>query len=130
MHRNFFLPLGMVNEIRIGNIIGINKIPKDFEISSGEHIVSEKLLWTILYFETVRNALYPISLSEEWMLKFGFNIEECFYFNNGVWLELLEDFEFRIEGFDLDNKIKYVHQLQNLYFSLTGEELVLKEFAK
>jgi hypothetical protein len=25
-----------------------------------------------------------------------------------------------------DNRIKYVHQLQNLYFFLTGEELTLK----
>lgn len=26
----------------------------------------------------------------------------------------------------ITDRIKYVHQLQNLYFALTGEELVLK----
>ena len=35
-----------------------------------------------------------------------------------------------LEGCDdgsIGNKIKYVHQLQNLYFALTGEELILSK---
>jgi hypothetical protein len=31
---------------------------------------------------------------------------------------------------NIGKEIKYVHQLQNLYFALTGEELLLKEYEK
>ena len=48
------------------------------------------------------------------------------------WFELhdCEDDEGNLTGvfmYDFRIQIKYVHQLQNLYFALTGEELILKE---
>lgn len=70
----------------------------------------------------------PIKLTKEWLNKFGF-------VSNGVTYEL-PNFRFQIsrplnyEGFVfcdgysvITEKIQYVHQLQNLYFALTGEEL-------
>lgn len=85
----------------------------------------------------------PILLTEEWLLKFGF---ECF--NYPYWRMLLtdgkqEDDEFFYIHFENNyiylkcgykaeyyvksaKPIKYVHQLQNLYFALTGEELTIK----
>lgn len=74
----------------------------------------------------------PIKLTEEWLLKFGFEklAPESFRFNC---LEI--DIEIEIaylvgDGNEniiyLLDDIKYLHQLQNLYFALTNEELTIK----
>jgi hypothetical protein len=72
----------------------------------------------------------PIPLTEEWLLKFGFvdNPYEDRY-------ELKREYHIYIEidktkGFteiwcEKYPIIKHVHQLQNLYFALTGEELTI-----
>jgi hypothetical protein len=86
------------------------------------------------------NVLEPIPLTEEWLIKLGLkyitnngsyaiNIRDndddddfgelCLYDNLEVWLSLIDD-SYRI------NHIKFVHQLQNLYFALTGKELEIK----
>ena len=82
------------------------------------------------------NEFTPIPLTEEWLLKFGFNInksvEEFIYWKK---FDMILDFElFRKIGFDVfyietrfnTVQINTVHQLQNLYFALTGEELEIK----
>ena len=81
------------------------------------------------------NCCEPIPLTEEWLLKFGFEKSggglyltyETFemYYINGV-LGLSARVSDPNEGY-IDTKIKYVHQLQNLHFALTGEELTIKE---
>jgi hypothetical protein len=69
----------------------------------------------------------PIPLTEERLLKFGFEKDVTEYntcwFLNHVYIWFV-DGEYINE---LDLPIKYVHQLQNLYFALKGEELTLKE---
>jgi len=76
--------------------------------------------------------LSPIPLTEEWLFKFGFFRPFMPPIYEIVTSEM--DKRFRIHKVD-DNafilgryestsiKIQYVHQLQNLYFALTGEEL-------
>lgn len=85
------------------------------------------------------NLIHPIPLTEEWLLKFGFDkstfgsipmffskndsfsyIQEQAYGCNGNYGYCLNDEKMWFL------EIKYVHQLQNLYFALTGEELILK----
>ncbi len=77
----------------------------------------------------------PIPLTEEWLMKFGF--EENSDTAQG-WVTLggedkylvisLPDVVFGcIDGEFSIPEIKYVHQLQNLYFALTGGELIIKE---
>jgi len=85
-------------------------------------------------------SLTGIPLTEEWLLKLGF--EKPF---NVVLNEYYPDYSFN--HFHVDLKIEdnmsvcyiycikgsfrfvnyHVHQLQNLYFTLTGEELIIKE---
>ncbi len=80
------------------------------------------------------DKIKPIPLTEEWLLKFGFEkLHKDFYldylnmtfsfdvkYGMGILLRTHED--------SIDQKhIKHVHQLQNLYFALTGEELKIKE---
>lgn len=81
----------------------------------------------------------PIILTEKWFERFGFEFEEDKQIGGGTLAKsyLLNDF--RIIANDLTsyrslksfrspfskNNIKYVHQLQNLYFCLVGDELEL-----
>lgn len=39
------------------------------------------------------------------------------------------DSKTEVHTYILNNHVKYLHQLQNLYFALTGEELTIKEIA-
>lgn len=81
----------------------------------------------------------PIPLTEEWLIKFGFKSQSDFFIEKNYYTLKLPK-----KIFDYDNsltvcdkniifgyygsiKIEYVHQLQNLFFSLTGEELEIKE---
>lgn len=67
----------------------------------------------------------PIPLTEEWRIKLGLRNgwtgHFYFYSFEGSKLEAF----YRTNG-SKDIPIKYVHQLQNLYFALTGEELTIK----
>ncbi len=72
----------------------------------------------------------PIPLTEEWLIKFGFKVEPDDDFT--IWqkgqLEGLYDFKDGTYEYNSTVlEIKYVHQLQNLYFALTGEELTIQK---
>jgi hypothetical protein len=77
----------------------------------------------------------PIPLTEEWLLKLGFEkIYESNYrlkFDHKIHMECGYDFskveDKSEEGFRYFGKyikIQHVHQLQNLFYSLCGEELL------
>lgn len=79
---------------------------------------------------TTLDCLRPIPLTEELLLKCGF--EKCNYGNNKEFISYKMDwFNCRlavgvlsIMGYNNRHQdIKYLHQLQNLYFALTGKEL-------
>ncbi|MDR2223794.1 MAG: hypothetical protein LBE34_13830 [Flavobacteriaceae bacterium] len=64
-----------------------------------------------------------ILLTEEVLFKHGFKKEECFYYIHDVWLEHLGGGILRVDGLDLDNRIKYLHQIQNTVYILANQEL-------
>ena len=112
-----------VNELRIGNFVQLNtNITQVDVIDYNQIIATEFGLIELKYIK-------PIPLTEEWLLKFGF------YKNDELFTIEWNEFSFSI--FDFDNgkfainnsfnyvDIIYVHQLQNLYFALTGEELII-----
>lgn len=123
-------------ELRVGNIISVpslNRIGK--VISFTERTIKVKLPESKLTSVTHKGLegldVNPIPLTEEWLLKLGFERigKDGFWFNNGVYLD------WNIEGFCIAMfhrrvTVKYVHQLQNLCFSLTGEELTIQETIK
>ena len=118
------------NEFRIGNWVKRDTQPEGFQIDAQSFFTCEKH----------PDWYEPIPLTEEWLLKFGFvkgdNISCNDYFyrkvidrneltinpDNGIciWGETIRDNEVSTV------LIKYVHQLQNLYFALTGNELEIK----
>lgn len=82
----------------------------------------------------LKNIL-PIPLTEEWLLKFGFvasNQNESTALWDYVdlktgWFGLIEKdgyYKFASPSTSFGTQFHHVHQLQNLYFSLTGKELV------
>lgn len=80
----------------------------------------------------------PIPLTAEWLEKFGFensSIKDKFYTKNTSLAISIVGNKFRfIQGNFVCQlilrELDYVHQLQNLYFALTGEELTIQEDTK
>ena len=86
----------------------------------------------------------PIPLNKDWLLKFGFKRyakEYVYYIKVDCYLTIVvdgDDFSISLLDFDIEDygersdyitpnlSTKHVHQLQNLYFALTGEELEIK----
>lgn len=77
----------------------------------------------------------PIPLTKEWLERFGFellNKSVEYWGKNGFCFTWLKDnieksdcLYLFLDGLSVNKRpeIRYVHQLQNLYFALTGEEL-------
>lgn len=85
-------------------------------------------------FQTESNKSSGVSLTEGWLLDFGFKLEEVTM--SGVKYYGWTKFSFlvdinKVRGSYFYNwmggniELKYVHQLQNLHFALTGSELTL-----
>ena len=106
------------SELRCGNYVYFEDELLKFDFEMG---------WNFDYIKS-------IPLTEEWLLKFGFikkyqtfefkglNIDgTVVHFSFDKWRS-----EYDIENCDFTEipaECKYVHQLQNLYFALTNEEL-------
>jgi len=99
------------SELRIGNFIHIHG--KLIEIQKEDFNFDEKFMTSII-------------ITEKWLFKFGFKGTEGYYYDSEIGA-----IEFYYEGeilvcdiFDHRNEnIKYIHQLQNIYFALTNKEL-------
>jgi len=144
-------------ELRIGNLVrcikGDKEIEPIFSIYNQNNIFAINT-WTLDWYE-------PIPLTEEWLLKFGFEINSVTFMGKSE-----NRYEIRLSSHELDihidkkthiyeqtdiviklnpnetwlnynvfiyhaniklkKPLQYVHQLQNLYFALTGEELTYK----
>ena len=134
------------NELRIGNWVFLKSKQNPYQIWHSHDI--EEIADAPINFDAE-----PIPLTAEWLLKFGFveknlgkklpqNWYELKYLSNEheelitSWVSILINSnslscvicdEHPDEmGANTKRPIKYVHQLQNLYFALTGEELTIK----
>ena len=122
------------NELRIGDYAhskndGIIKITN---ISEKSVTVLQDNFCNNFCNNIPKNLINPIKINQEWLIKFGFKKKgTSFFIIIGSKLELLnvsnKDFVAYFKGSTINIKIKYVHQIQNLYFALTGEELTLKK---
>jgi len=115
-----------INELRYGNWIMSKSSSIPFEVYIGD-------------FEPIFDNpehYFGMPITKEWLLKFGFTESNLDVDN--TWLNL----RYRFLNFASDESVnfekvyltinkmevvcKHVHQLQNLYFALTGEELTCK----
>lgn len=132
------------NELRIGNLVWLKCHHHPVSVEQIYKDDIDELVWiaTDLHEGESLEDYDPIPLTEEWLVKFGFEtvsygfmfpkIEGSEYHRKiGRWITkksfqedvLLEHPFLRYDGLC---DVHYVHQLQNLYFALTGEELTLK----
>ena len=65
----------------------------------------------------------PIPLNDEWCKKLGLDVYEANVENEHIMLNRLIN---PVRYYYQNTEIKTVHQLQNLYFALTGNELKIK----
>lgn len=122
-----------IKELRIGNIIGA--------ISENNPVVVTDLFTSFddvpmvncdKFSERPISDFEPITITEEWLTKFGFvkfgdlfwlkyfdkrcNLETSIYYN-------LSEYEIEIHDTWEYGERKYIHELQNLFYALTGVEL-------
>jgi len=118
------------NDLRLGNLIYWN-IPEKLDvIHTVVGIRNEKPQTMPISLGESINDYKPIPLTEEWLKKFGF--EDLYYgqdkfgwIKDGVNISKYFNFVLMLpdaEYYD-STKIKWVHDLQNLYYALTGVEL-------
>lgn len=116
------------NELRIGNIIEFPFIGGNVEVIGVALRVDNVLfiqskLTTSTFFE-LPEKYKPIPITEEWLLKFGFDKIENGTYLNKFYVTIVSGYCVFWITDTYSVAIKYVHQLQNIYFALTGEELV------
>ena len=124
-------------ELRIGNLVFVNKKDPIKVESINDSGINLELVFDTDVIESgyimpqyLIGEVEPIPLTEDWLLKFGF--DRGIYWRKD-WFEIQQsedEFSLYIPdnyvGQEYGEPFKYVHQLMNLYFALTGTELELK----
>jgi hypothetical protein len=112
-------------ELRIGNLVIWNGDPEETGLIcpiDGEDI--DKMERS----EAYSKEHLPIPLTEMWLNKFEWERVKAYEFvflnNNYFSIDSSGRLYYMDDYTAVD--IQYVHQLQNLYFALTGEELIIK----
>lgn len=117
----------LLNEIRIGNFIQLKN--EDYITTVEPSTFSLGVMVNVNY--------EPVPITQEWLLKFGFeklidneftlryDLKKDPRFDYFFPKHNLKTFGLRFQGITLFDEIKYIHQLQNLYFLLTAKELKL-----
>lgn len=107
-------------ELRIGNIIDYGE--------DNPQPLTLKMLSNICN-DTQDDTFKPIPLTEEWLVKFGLvQDKKSWLFKSHVVGKYHLNLKAFITGFKIGNvKCEYIHDLQNLYHAITGEELIIKE---
>jgi hypothetical protein len=119
------------NELRLGNYVQqkVVNAPEDYTLLTAVRLAE---------FEEIHNGstkYLPIPISKDWLKNLGFAFDEGLMFysieaNKGKLRGTLASDVLMVSLGDVFVRVKYVHQLQNLYNSLTGKELVSKVFLK
>lgn len=125
-------------ELRMGNYVDYDDVI--VEVKS----INNNFILTKLFSSLDYKDLEPIELTEEWLVKLGFKV----FYESDFQKKYDKDYsDLHIQARKVDNgygiKInlnvyyrgepigkqlsEHVHQLQNLYFALTGQELTIKE---
>lgn len=125
-------------DLRIGNILAFNETINGVVYDLGEKNIG--IILTNNIYRDNKEQFKPIELTEDWLLKLGFEIDHKIkgsyhykffrYHTQRPYSD--DDFLLVTEQYYLERELivsgglNYVHQLQNLFFALTGEELELK----
>jgi hypothetical protein len=111
-----------VNELRIGNYLNYTVNGDKLHLGKVTLLNSTDGVGTIDYHYPISFA-QPIPLTEQWLESFGFvnKILKAEH-NDIIWYDDHIGIKGML-GIIKPKEIKHVHQLQNLYFAITGKEL-------
>ena len=125
-----------VNELRLGNYVDFDGLSFTIKCISNNFIEADRGRGKVRFSI---NDLKPIPITEQWLLRLGFEKEKeqdkllatYFYHKNNISRVEFSDKHGNLYWHDnyssiYHKEIKYVHQLQNIYFALIGEELEIK----
>ena len=109
------------NELRVGNWVNNNE--ENYQITSA----------TIIQLERGDSTAKPIELSDEWIKRLGFEIltdknkgfKTTSYSHTKIPFVVYWDGVRLSTGFWQGNEKRYVHELQNLFYALSGQGLEL-----
>jgi len=124
-----------IKELRVDNKVNVNgsKEPRGVTVDDFRLAINGE-----------NPYLTPILLTEEWLLKFGFTSSDLVPYDPND--EFHEQYEYKLDSgishrdficrpskgwivklgdYEDELEIKYVHQLQNLFFALKGKELTV-----
>jgi hypothetical protein len=122
------------NELRLGNILRLKNQEGYLTVSmieqSGSLYFDES---PELHYDLEDDEILPVELTEQWLAQLGFNKRTIQIDEHGL-LRIVDRGIYEIVEFtdaetyrSYDNRILYVHQLQNLFFALSdGIELKVK----
>jgi hypothetical protein len=117
-------------ELRIGNFVEYDK-----KICFIAEILKDDVvrLYDGYGFDKITKLIEPILLTEEWLVNLGFKQDEELDYRWYIeWCGCvvlkydLDDYCIKVSDSWEFGKREFVHQLQNLYHALTGEELTIK----
>lgn len=127
------------NELRRGNLVNTNNEIMTVDtvgVNSVTYIKETNRHGLLIHPFSEIKEVKPIPLTEEWLIKCGFSVTDENYagkiyhivkvgqfLNDDLMLVLWLRGEREGMIFRKSMQIKHLHQLQNLYFALTGEEL-------
>jgi len=132
------------NELRLGNIITdewyesyktiivVESMDnKGININASDDGKPYGMASPVLDYDRKYNEVFGIPLTEEWLIKLGFESRHSLETKEIVFWDLPgTNVKFLTAGFELmwfDTQVKSVHHLQNLVFTLTGEELTISK---
>lgn len=126
-----------IEELRIGNLVNHNK--NTYELASISGIKyrfnqQDVILYshkTEMTHGCLLSNIKPIPITEEWLLTLEFvRQEQGDIFDFPIWIYNEREYLFEADGRYYsclstadNNEVRYVHQLQNLVYILSGEEL-------
>lgn len=136
-------------ELRIGNYVKSGNQNCYINFFLGRDMADLEVIgfeYTDDNHEEFISKLQPITLTEEWLVKFGFVDYSCHvnYYEKCIksdipskhvvvrfgrqrnYFTFFNHSECNFTDMQFLRELEYVHQLQNLYFALTGDELTLK----
>src|SRR5687768_7310925 len=119
-----------IEELRIGNIIKTKGANLEYWQITVEDfgIMCDKVM-----HDSDMSKYIPVDITKEWLIRFGFyhtEINNSYQLDSdlgfSIWGRLDSGFNIFVSSDDIGKDIKFVHELQNLFFALTKEELTLK----
>lgn len=115
-------------ELRIGNLVYANGETIRVTAINFDHLLKSVDVDEWYVSDEKLSDLHPITLTPEWLERMGLLNHEFM----GVYevVQLKSDgskYGLYVEGQWTGTDFQYVHELQNLYFSLTGQEIEIKE---